>query len=480
MNFSKFTRRGSGRRSARSPSRLPQPSALTTGEPASLEDILITHKLKSRRRRKPNSHAENAALHVLARVMTTSPDELIDNLLRLALDLCTAGTAGLSVLETPEQGEPVFRWTNLAGALSKHLGGNAPRNFSPCGVTLDRNAPQLFIYPGRRFQYFNGLDFTIVEALVIPVYLGSETPATIWIASHDEEIKFDSEDVRIMSGLADFTACALQITRLSEMQRTARVEGDKEISARKLTEDALNKTQSRLQVDIDTRTSQLHQLSVRLMNLQDVERRRIARELHDSAGQYLAGIQMNLSALLSQASALPASEKSLVSDSLAMADQCQSEIRTISYLLHPPLLDETGLPSALSWYVEGFTKRSGIRVDLEIPETLGRLSGEIETALFRVIQQSLANIHRHSKSSVAGIVIDLTADHVTLNIFDEGSGIPPDILREFHSGTRLPGVGMAGMRERILNLGGRFDIDSSDKGTTIQISLPLPATAPPA
>jgi len=408
--------------------------------------------------------------------MVTSPENLIDTLLRLAIDLCGAGTAGLSLLETPEQGEPLFRWTNLAGALGKHLGGTTPRNFSPCGVTLDENAPQLFEYPGRRFQYFNGLDFTIVEALVIPVFLGNQTPGTIWIVSHDEEIKFDSEDVRIMTGLADFTACALQINSFSEMQRLARVEGDKEISAHKLAEHVLKQTQSRMQLDIDTRTAQLHQLSVRLMNVQDEERRSIARELHDSAGQFLAGIQMNLSAMLSQISELPASEKFRASESLAMADQCQSEIRTTSYLLHPPLLDEVGLPGALSWYVDGFSERSGIRVDREIPETLGRLPSETETALFRVIQQSLVNIHRHSNSKVAGIVIDLTADQVTLNIFDEGSGIPPYILREFHSGTRLPGVGMAGMRERIRNLGGQFDIDSSDKRTTIQIRLPLPVT----
>ncbi len=129
--------------------------------------------------------------------MTTAPNTLIDTLLRLALELCSAGTAGLSLLETTAEGEQVFRWSNVAGALDKHVGGNTPRDFSPCGVTMDSNAPQLFTLPARRFQYFNGLDFTIVEALVIPVYLGTETPGTIWIVSHDDEIKFDSEDARI-------------------------------------------------------------------------------------------------------------------------------------------------------------------------------------------------------------------------------------------------------------------------------------------
>src|SRR5271170_3340333 len=161
--------RSSRRRIARVSRASDRQMAAAAREPARLEDIVITEKLKSRRRRKPNAQAENAALQGLARVMATAPNDLIDTLLRTALELCSAGTAGLSLLETRPEGEPIFRWTNLAGALSEHLGGTTPRHFSPCGVTLDANAPQLFANPGRRFQYFNGLEFPIVEALVIPV-----------------------------------------------------------------------------------------------------------------------------------------------------------------------------------------------------------------------------------------------------------------------------------------------------------------------
>jgi len=442
-------------------------------QPARLEDILITEKLKSRRRRKPNAHAENAAMQGLARVMASAPNDLIDTLLRTALELCSAGTAGLSLLETPPQGDAIFRWTNLAGALSKHLGGTTPRNFSPCGVTLDRSAPQLFAYPGRRFQYFNGLDFTIVEALVIPVDLGGEVPGTIWVVSHDDEVKFDSEDARIMIGLADFTSCALRMTRLSEIRQTARLEGAKEIAAHKRTETSLRQTQASMEMDITARTAQLEQLTARLIHLQDEERRRLARDLHDSAGQYLAGIQMNLSALLRPNSGLEDLARARVSDSIDMAKLCTSEIRTISYLLHPPLLDEAGLRSAISWYVEGFSKRSGIRVDLQIPEDFQRLPSETETALFRVVQQSLANIHRHSGSSVAIIRIEIDDHAVSVEIRDEGHGFPPEVLTGFHSGTRLPGVGMAGMRERIREMGGRFDVRSSENGASIQVSLQL-------
>ena len=477
MNIPKSLHRSSGRRAARL-SRLSERRAeAAPSEPARLEDILITDKLKSRRRRKANSHYENIAVYALARVMATAPDELVDTLLRMALELCSAGTAGLSLLETTPEGEQVFRWTNLAGTLSKHVGGSTPRNFSPCGTTLERNAPQLFAYPGHRFQYLDKVDIPIVEALVIPVYIGDERPGTIWIVSHDGEVKFDSEDVRIMTGLAEFTSCALRLTHAFEGERQARQEGDTQIAEHKKTERALRRTQSNLEGVVDARTTQLQQLSARLMNMQDEERRRIARELHDSAGQYLAGIQMNLSALLHEPSTLAAPEKARISDSVAMAERCTSEIRTISYLLHPPLLDETGVRSAISWYVQGFAERSGVRVNLEIAEGIGRLPSETETALFRVVQQSLANIHRHSGSEVARIAVDADSERVTVEICDQGRGIAPEILAGFHSGTRLVGVGMVGMRERIRNLGGQFEVHSSDKGTTIQVSLPLPASA---
>ena len=454
-----------------------QLGAAATSEPARLEDILITHKLKSRRRRKPNTHSENAALHALARVMAIAPDDLIDTLLRTSLELCSAGTAGLSLLETPAEGEQIFRWTNVAGALGKQLGGTTPRHFSPCGVTLDRNAPQLFNYPGRLFQYFNGFDFTIVEALVMPVDLGGERPGTIWILSHDEEVKFDSEDARIMTGLAEFTACALRLTRQSETRRTARVEGEKKIAAHKRTEATLRKTQASMEVDITAHAAQLRQLSASLLKAQDEERRHLARELHDSAGQYLAGIQMNLSALLRPNSGLEEAARERLADSLDMAKVCTSEIRTMSYLLHPPLLDEMGLGSAIAWYAEGFAQRSGIRVDVEIPETLQRLPSEIETTLFRVVQQSLANIHRHSGSATAMIRIGIDEDSVGVEIRDEGRGISSEVLAGFRSGTRLLGVGLAGMRDRIRDMGGSFDIDSSEKGTSIQVALLLPASA---
>jgi signal transduction histidine kinase len=200
--------------------------------------------------------------------------------------------------------------------------------------------------------------------------------------------------------------------------------------------------------------------------------------LHDSTGQYLAGIQMNLNTLLNAGSGLIAAYKSRVYDSISLVNSCTSEIRTMSYLLHPPLLDEMGLRSAILMYVEGFAERSGIRVELEIPDDFGRLSSEMETALFRVIQQSLANVHRHSGSLVVACLrIASDGESITVEISDEGCGIPPETLRGFYSGTKLSGVGIAGIRERTKSMGGHFDIRSGEKGTTIQVRLPLVASA---
>ncbi len=180
---------------------------------ATLEDILITEQLLSRPCRERSSRHQTDCLGVLAGVLTASPAKLIDSFLGMAVDLCAAGTAGLSLLETNAKGQQVFRWTNLTGNLRKYVGGTTPRHFSPCGVTLDHNSPQLFSYPGRYFQYFSQVEVPIVEGLVIPFRMGKKTEGTVWIISHDETSKFDAEDVRVMTSLTEFTGGALHLSR---------------------------------------------------------------------------------------------------------------------------------------------------------------------------------------------------------------------------------------------------------------------------
>jgi RNA polymerase sigma factor (sigma-70 family) len=178
---------------------------------ASLKDILITDQLHSRLSRYHKAEGLSKSLQILKRVMTSAPKELLESFLQMPLNLCRAGTSGMSFLENGSDGAQIFRWTNLAGELKKHVGGTTPRNFSPCGVTLDFNSPQLFSYPGRFFHYFNNVDIPIVEGLVIPFHGGENAEGTVWIVSHQEGIGFDSDDVRIMTVLANFTASALRM-----------------------------------------------------------------------------------------------------------------------------------------------------------------------------------------------------------------------------------------------------------------------------
>jgi two-component system NarL family sensor kinase len=163
---------------------------------------------------------------------------------------------------------------------------------------------------------------------------------------------------------------------------------------------------------------------------------------------------------------------SLISESMKLLDEAMTETRTISHLLHPPLLDETGFASAARWYVEGFAKRSGISTRLDIPEDFGRLPGTLELALFRVLQESLTNVHRHSKSAKADVSLRLYRDEVVLRIRDYGKGIPAEVLDRFHRNQAGGGVGLAGMRERIHELGGQLEMDCDGQGTQVLAKMP--------
>jgi len=227
-------------------------------------------------------------------------------------------------------------------------------------------------------------------------------------------------------------------------------------------------------VELDRTNQSLRELSARLLQLQDDERRRIARELHDSVGQMLAALGMNLAAVGTDIERFIKVGKT-VNDSAALVQDLSKEVRTISHLLHPPLLDEAGLASALRWYVEGFAQRSKIEVDLEFPVDFGRLPRESETAIFRTVQECLTNIHRHSESPTATIRIAASDNHVRVEVEDRGKGIPPEKQSEMTS-TGTPGVGIRGMRERLRQLGGSLDIHSNGKGTLIVAQLPVTAT----
>jgi PAS domain S-box-containing protein len=214
------------------------------------------------------------------------------------------------------------------------------------------------------------------------------------------------------------------------------------------------------------------ELSGRLLQLQDEERRRIARELHDGAGQLLAALSMNISAISTEESRLSLGVARNVEESRSLIDQAVSEIRTISYLLHPPLLDEVGLISALNEYVNGFGERSNIRVRLDLPSDLERLPRDVELSIFRIVQECLTNVHRHSGSATATVHLSRGPGEIQLQVSDQGQGINREIQDKFLTG-KSSGVGLRGMRERIRQLGGRMQIQSSGNGTSVIVVLPI-------
>ena len=237
---------------------------------------------------------------------------------------------------------------------------------------------------------------------------------------------------------------------------------------------ALQEAHDELEGRVKARTAELKKaedslrtLSTRLLQLQDEERRNIARELHDSTGQVLAALGMNLAAVQVESKKLSPAGDAAVEESIELVRTTLKELRTISYLLHPPLLDEAGLQSALRWFVQGFSERSKIGVDMQLAPNLGRPPREIETAIFRIVQESLTNIHRHSESKSACIAITRESRFIKVEIGDKGKGMD-------HQSTRPAtlGIGIQGMKERARQLGGRLDIQSSPTGTTITAILP--------
>jgi PAS domain S-box-containing protein len=234
--------------------------------------------------------------------------------------------------------------------------------------------------------------------------------------------------------------------------------------------DQLEKRVQERTTELETANESLRDLSARLLHLQDEERRRLARELHDSVGQILAAIGMNIAVVQAQSHKLDSFGARAVSENAQLVDQVSREIRTISHLLHPPLLEVAGLVSALRWYVDGFSERSKIKVDLEVPADFGRLPNDAELAIFRIVQECLTNVHRHSGSTTAAILIRHEDSRLTVRVRDSGKGIPLKKQRELIESNR-GGVGFGGMRERLRQLGGALEIQSEGEGTVVSVTL---------
>ncbi|MFZ0860202.1 MAG: ATP-binding protein [Candidatus Sulfotelmatobacter sp.] len=242
-----------------------------------------------------------------------------------------------------------------------------------------------------------------------------------------------------------------------------------DIHAQREAREILKSNQERLESEVAKRTAALRQLSAKLIRAQDEERRRLARELHDSMGQYLAAMSMSLAALVADT---PSIDQKRSDDLQNIIQLCLSETRTLSHLLHPPLLDEVGLNSAMKWFVEEFGNRSGIRVTLS-SECQHRLPTLVETMLFRVVQEALTNIHKHSGSTTAEVSLRSNHADVVLEVNDHGRGMPKELIERLGNRGSMAGVGLAGMRERVCEIGGDFRLQSGPQGTSIRVSIPV-------
>ena len=257
-----------------------------------------------------------------------------------------------------------------------------------------------------------------------------------------------------------------------------------DVTARREAEERYRKLAQTLDAEVRARTreleeqsNQVRELSWRLLRSQDEERRHIARELHDSAGQTLTVLGINL-AQLAQKAGRNAPEVAADAEQIQeTVQQLHREIRTTSYLLHPPLLDESGLYSAINWYVQGLQERSGLELRLDMSKEFGRLPREMEFVIFRLVQECLTNIHRHSASKTASIRISRESNQITLDVRDQGKGMSRERLTEIQSGRS--GVGITGMRERLRQFAGTLAIESGDSGTRVFATIPVPKAATP-
>jgi PAS domain S-box-containing protein len=359
------------------------------------------------------------------------------------------------------------------------------KNLDGVITSWNKSAERLF---GHTAQEAIGQHITLI---IPPDRLGEETTILERLKRGERVDHFETVRVR-----KDGTTRDISLTISPVRDASGRVIGAskvaRDVTERKQIERALQDSEKRLRAVTDTletqvrlrtaelqqrnqevlmQSEQLRELSHRLMQIQDDERRHIARELHDSAGQMLAALGMNLANLVQQTKKVAPILAKDAEEAQGVVRELSQEIRTTSYLLHPPLLDESGLSEALLWYIQGLKERSGLDIELAIAQDFGRLSHEMELVLFRVVQECLTNVHRHSGSKIAAIRIARDGRGVSLEVQDEGQGISPEKLAEIRS--RGAGVGLRGMRERVLQLGGELRIQSEGRGTKISVTLPV-------
>ena len=264
----------------------------------------------------------------------------------------------------------------------------------------------------------------------------------------------------------------VRLERAEEALRKAHSDLERQVQERtRELENTLSAFREEIRVHQKTE-EKLRELSLSVLRIQDEERRRVARDLHDSVGQTLTALKINLS-MMEKAGERSPQRADFFTQVNGLADEAVREIRTMSYLLHPPLLDESGFAAAAAWYVDGLNKRSPIEVNLQMPEGI-RLPGSVEIVFFRVLQESLTNIIKHAESDAVDVLLQLDQNLISLSVRDYGKGISAERLIKMNGGGSDVGVGIAGMRERLRELGGTLEIKSDSAGTLLTASMPLP------
>jgi hypothetical protein len=328
-----------------SPQRQTADSGRTPVPPGALplESILLTEELQKRRPRPPDYEKENRALVALARALADSPGTILQILTDTILELCSAGSAGISLL-TLEDGGKRFYWPAISGVWRPHIGGGTPRDFGPCGDVLDRNTALLFQHVERRYTYFEPVTPPVEEALLVPFYVAGKAVGTIWAVAHDTRRKFDAEDERLLNSLGTFASSAYQVvTSLDALKSNVTEREQTEQALRQRTAE-FERLAETLEAQVRARTGELDQrnnevlkqsthlrdLSYRMMQIQDNERRHIARELHDSAGQILAGLAIKLSSIVEQAKHSAPELAKEAGEGQELVRELSQEIRTTS------------------------------------------------------------------------------------------------------------------------------------------------------
>lgn len=432
-------------RSSRSQTGRSEPAGRQT---ATLEDVDIRYELDIRAPRPPNYEREDRAYAALAREMARNPRNMLQKLVEVAVDLCNAETAGLSLLEGD-----VFRWEAVAGVFEAARGGTMPRHESPCGVCIDRDAPQLMHLADRCFPSLVA-EPRFVEALLIPFHCDGRPIGTVWVVSHNAVRKFDREDERVVRVLCQFAAAGWQLWKACEAAA-----GNAQLTLELAQRAALEKARG--------------EWLASLMTAQEDERRRVARELHDEMGQHVTGLMLGIHSLEADPSARDAG---VVERLKTLVRDLERGVRRVSHDLRPSTLDDLGLAAAVGSHVDEWSQQTGIAADFCSRHCEDRLPLAIETALYRIVQEALTNIARHAKARAASVVLDRRHDCIVVIIDDDGCGFNPDAPRE---SAGLESFGLVGIRERAALLGGTARIESSPTtGTSLFVSLPIggPAT----